>query len=79
MQKKNKTSILKQDKVFGQLSWPRKEKNRKKEKRHLFNITWHSYTADHTACLWNQNGCPDTAIEGFRCLARLYLVVNHLK
>ena len=25
------------------------------------------------------NGCPDTAIEGFRCLARLSLVVNHLK
>ena len=33
----------------------------------------------YTACLRNQNGCPDTAIEGFRCLARLSFVVNHLK
>ena len=79
MQKKNKTSILKQDKLFGQLSWPQKEKNRKKEKRHLFNITWRHYTADLTACLWNQNGYPDTATEGFRWHARLSLVVNQLR
>ena len=55
------------------LFWPAKEKG------HLFSITWCPYTTDHTACLWNQNGCPDIAIEGFRCLARLSLVVNHLK
>ena len=55
------------------LFWPRKEKG------HLLNIAWHAYTTDHTACFWNQNGCPDTAIEGFRCLARLSLVVNHLE
>ena len=41
---------------------------------HLFNITWCCYTADHTTvCLWNQYGCPDPTIEGFRCLARLSL------
>ena len=38
------------------LDWEKK-RNRKKEKGHLFNITWCRYTADHTACLWNQNGC----------------------
>ena len=31
-------------------------------KGHLLNITWRAYTADHTACFWNQNGCLDTAI-----------------
>ena len=36
-------------------------------------------SADHPVCLWNQNGCPDTAIKGFGCLARPYLVINHLK
>ena len=54
---------------FVRLSW--------QEKGHLFNITWRRYTADHTACLWNQNGCPDTAIKGFWCPSRLSLVVNH--
>ena len=69
------TKHLFQNKVakFVRLSWPRQEEG------HLFNITWRRYTADHTACLWNQNGYPDTAIEGFRCLAGLSLVVNHLK
>ena len=40
-----------------------KKTNRKKEKGHLFNITCRCYTADHTACLWNQNGYPDPVIE----------------
>ena len=56
-----------------QLFWPGKEKG------HLLNITCCPYTADHNACLWNQNGCPDSVIEGLRCLTRLSLVVNHLK
>ena len=38
------------------LFWPGKEKG------HLLNIAWHAYTTDHTACFWNQNGCPDTVI-----------------
>ena len=32
MQKKKKTSILKQDKLFGQLSWPKKKKIERKKK-----------------------------------------------
>ena len=58
---------------FVRLLWPAKEKG------HLLNITWCHSPADHTACLWNQNDFPDTAIEGFRCLTRLSLLVYHLK
>ena len=58
---------------FVRLLWPAKEKG------HLLNITWCPSTADHTTCLWNQNDCSDTAIEGFRCLTRLSLLVNQLK
>ena len=56
-----------------------KKTNRKKEKGHLFSITCRHYTAHHTGCLLNQNGCPDTTIKAFRCLARLSLLVNHLQ
>ena len=77
--KNNKTSILKQIVKFVQLSWPRKKTNRKKEKGHLFNITWRRYTTDHIACLWNQNDYPKIMWSKVSDVfsARLSLVVNH--
>ena len=39
---------------FVRLFWPGKEK------WHLLIITWHRYTADRTACLWNSD-----AFQGF--------------
>ena len=57
----------------------RKRNQIERKKKATCLILHDAGTADQTACLWNQNSCPDTAIEGFRGPARLSLVVNLLK